>query len=120
MKGHLDIKRTNIVGKTQSKDAYNGATVSPQQPHLKQLPTPHAKKVSIAPKINEGTGGQADGAKRIINGEAKPAGRNAASGKSTFRAPRSEGMGSVTDAGYTRLDMGQGAKGNGKGNGIVR
>ena len=119
MKGHLDIKRSSIVGQTQSKAGYGGDFINKGNPRI-SVPPPHAKKVSIAPKINEGTGGQADGAKRVINGEAKPAGRNAASGKSTFRAPRNDSAGSVTDRGYTPISMSEGAKGNGKGNGIVR
>ena len=56
-------------------------------------PKPH-----MAPKINAGTGGQSDGAKRVINSEAKPSNK-----KNTFRAPRSSGGGSVTDLGYTKL-----------------
>jgi len=115
MKGHLDIKRTNITGQTQSKSAYRGDKVNPNNPTI-TIPTPHAKKVSIAPGINKGATGP-DGGKRIIQNEAKPAGRDAAIGKSTFKAPRSSGGGSVTDTGYTRLTMDMGAKGNGRGNG---
>lgn len=60
-----------------------------------------APKVHMTPKINEGTGGQADGAKRVINGEAKPAGRNSTS--STYTAPRSEGSKDPMERGYTKL-----------------
>ena len=56
-------------------------------------------KVHMTPKINEGTGGQADGAKRIINTETK-AGK---SSTTTYTAPRSSGGGSATDLGYTKL-----------------
>jgi hypothetical protein len=57
-----------------------------------------APKVHMAPKINAGTDGQKDGAKRVINSEASPSNK-----KNTFRAPRGSGGGSVTDLGYTRL-----------------
>ena len=58
-----------------------------------------APKVHQTPKINEGTGGQPDGAKRVINTETK-AGK---SGTNTYTAPRSSGGGSATDLGYTKL-----------------
>lgn len=62
-------------------------------------------KVHMTPKINEGTGGQPDGAKRVINTENKTAGRNAAVGKSTYKAPRNDSIGSPVDSGYTRIKM---------------
>lgn len=62
-----------------------------------------APKVHMTPKINEGTGGQPDGAKRIINTEGHPQGRNSAIGKSTYKAPRSDAGSSPTDLGYTKL-----------------
>jgi len=75
------------------------STANPQPPSLQEA-KPRAKGVPMAPKINAGTDGKADGAKRIINTEAKPAGRNSTS--STFRAPRSEGSGSDLERGYTK------------------
>lgn len=77
------------------------STVNPTPPVLKEG-TERAKNVPMAPKINEGATGKTGG-RRIINSEGSPAGRNAASAKSTFRAPRSESGGSVTDIGYTKL-----------------
>lgn len=115
MKGHLDIKRSPMAAKVQSNKAFDGNTVNPGQPHVKH-PTPHAKTVSIAPAINKGLGGP-DGGKRIIQDEGKPAGRDAAIGKSTYRAPRNDSVGDPTTAGYTRINMDMGAKGNGRGNG---
>ena len=115
MKGHLDIKRSPMAGAVQSKKAFDGATIAPHQPRVMEA-KPAAKRVKIAPGINKGATGP-DGGKRIIQNEAKPAGRDAAIGKSTFRAPRNESRGDVTDAGYTRLTMDMGAKGNGRGNG---
>ena len=116
MKGHLDIKRSPMAGAVQSRKAYDGKTINPVQPRVIEA-TPARKAVKIAPGINKGTDGQPDGAKRVINNEAKPAGRDAAIGKSTFKAPRNESRGSVTDCGYTPISMGEGAKGNGRGNG---
>jgi len=87
---------------TQTDKAYTGNDASPAQPHVMEA-SPSRKAVKMAPKINAGTGGQPDGAKRVINTEGKPAGRDAAIGKSTYRAPRSSGGGSVTDLGYTKL-----------------
>ena len=113
MKGHLDIKRAPL--KVQGKANYDGATVNPKEPAI-QAPPPRGKSVPIAPAINKGATGP-DGGKRIIQNEAKPAGRDAAIGKSTFRAPRNESRGSVTDCGYTPISMSEGAKGNGRGNG---
>ena len=114
MKGQLDIKRAPL--KVQGKANFDGATGAPHQPRVMEA-KPRGKNVSIAPGINKGLDGKADGAKRILNNEAKPAGRSAAIGKSTFRAPRNESRGSVTDCGYTPISMGEGAKGNGRGNG---
>jgi hypothetical protein len=63
---------------------------------------PQKHGVPMAPKINEGAIGP-DGQKRIIQSEGRPAGRDAAVGKSTFRAPRKDS--SSHDpllAGYTK------------------
>lgn len=55
--------------------------------------------VHMAPKINAGTGGSPDGAKRVINTEAHP--KNT---MSTFKAPRSSGGSSnPIESGYTKL-----------------
>jgi hypothetical protein len=62
---------------------------------------PRGKSVPMAPKINEGTNGQADGAKRVISTEAKPAGRN--STQSTYRAPRGSESSNPVECGYTKL-----------------
>ena len=71
--------------------------VNPNPPNVSEAknttPKPH-----MTPKINAGTGGQSDGAKRIINTEAHPHNK-----KNSFTAPRSSGGGSVTDLGYTKL-----------------
>lgn len=75
------------------------STANPQPPMLAEA-KPRGKSVPMAPKINAGTGGSPDGAKRIINTEAHPAGRNSSS--STFRAPRVEGSGSDLERGYTK------------------
>ena len=61
--------------------------------------SPTKPKVHQAPKINEGTGGQPDGAKRIINTETK-AGK---SSTSTYTAPRKDSGGGPMDLGYTKL-----------------
>ncbi len=114
MKGQMNIKRAPL--KVQGNKNFDGATTAPHQPRVKEI-NPRGKSVPIAPKINEGTAGKMAGDKRIINTEGRPAGRNAAIGKSTFRAPRNESRGSVTDCGYTPISMGEGAKGNGRGNG---
>jgi hypothetical protein len=74
------------------------STTNPEMPTLNMAPKGKVKGVPMATKINAGTGGSADGAKRIINTEAKPNNK-----KNTFRAPRSSGGGSVTDLGYTKL-----------------
>lgn len=78
------------------------STANPQPPLLAEA-KPRGKSVPMAPKINEGTGGKADGAKRIINTEAKPAGRDSASHKSTFKAPLKDNGSNPSDLGYTKL-----------------
>ena len=100
MKGQMKIKSAPL--KVQGKKNFDGATVAPHQPRVMEG-QPRGKSVPMAPKINAGTGGHPDGAKRVIQNEGKPAGRNAAIGKSTFRAPRKDGGGSVTDNGYTKV-----------------
>lgn len=114
MKGQMSVKTAPL--KVQGKKNYDGATVQPHRPRQVEA-SPARKAVKIAPAINEGTGGKPAGDRRIINTEASPAGRDAAIGKSTFRAPRNDSRGDVTDAGYTRISMGEGNKGNGRGNG---
>ena len=87
---------------TRSDTAYAGDYVNKGNPRVKEA-NPAREAVKMAPKINEGTGGQPDGAKRVINTEGKPAGKTAYMRKSTFNAPRSSGGGSATDLGYTKL-----------------
>jgi len=112
MKGQMNVKTAPL--KVQGNKNFDGATAAPHQPRVKEM-DPRSKGVPMAPKINEGTGGKPDGAKRIINTEDKPAGRNAAIGKSTFRAPRNDSRGSATECGYTPLPMGN-TKTTGNGN----
>jgi hypothetical protein len=114
MKGQLNIKRSPL--KVQNDKSFSGSNVNPSRPNVVEA-SPARKAVKIAPGINEGTSGKPDGAKRIIQNEAKPAGRNAAIGKSTFRAPRNDSVGGPTESGYTKISMGAGSKGNGRGNG---
>lgn len=114
MKGQMNIKTAPL--KVQAAKNFHGSTVNPKQPSVSEL-SPRGKSVPIAPKINEGTGGKPAGDKRIINTEDKPAGRDAAIGKSTFRAPRKDVGNDPTANGYTRIGMDMGAKGNGRGNG---
>lgn len=116
MKGQINVKKTPISKAVQNNTAYEGKYVNPVQPHVMEA-KPRGKSVPIAPGINKGTGSNPSGEKRVINTEGQPAGRNAASGKSTFRAPRNESRGSVTDCGYTPIGMSMGGKGNGRGNG---
>ena len=110
MKGQMSVKTAPL--KVQSKAAYSGAMTNKVIEPTIKVPPPRGKSVAIAPALNADAGG-----KRVLVNEGKPAGRNAASAKSTFRAPRNESRGSVTDCGYTPIGMGAGAKGNGRGNG---
>lgn len=114
MKGSMQIKTAPL--KAQGQKNFDGASVNPHRPRQVEA-SPAKKAVKIAPGINEGTGGKAHGEKRIIRNEAKPAGRDAAIGKSTFRAPRNDSTGGPTENGYTRISMSEGSKGNGRGNG---
>lgn len=75
------------------------STANPEAPSLKEA-SPRAKGVPMAPKVNEGTDGKASGAKRIIQTEIKPAGRNSTS--STFTAPRSGESHDPLQCGYTK------------------
>lgn len=87
---------------TQSDTAYAGDFVNKGNPRVKEA-QPHPKKVSHPPAINAGTGGQPDGAKRVINTEKSPAGKKSYMGKSTFSAPRSGGSSDPYVNGYTKL-----------------
>lgn len=71
------------------------STVNPQPPLLIDA-KPRGKSVPMAPKINaEGN------AKRVIDAEASPAGRNSSS--STFNAPRKDNGSNPVELGYTKL-----------------
>ena len=100
MKGQINIKTAPL--KVQGAKNFNGSTTAPHEPMVKEA-NPRWKSVPMAPKINQGTGGKMAGDKRIINTEDKPAGRNAAVGKSTFRAPRKEGGNNPNETGYTKV-----------------
>ena len=83
-----------------TKGPLKKSTTNPIAPIVTEA-SPRGKSVPMAPKINAGTGSQADGAKRVIQGEAKPAGRNSSS--STFSAPRKDGGTTPAECGYTKL-----------------
>lgn len=95
MKGQMNVKKSALG--VQTKTAFNGDTVNKGNPRVMEA-SPRGKSVPMAPKINAGTGGQADGAKRVIQSEAKP-GKTS----STYRAPRSGGSSNPVETGYTKL-----------------
>lgn len=68
------------------------SAVNRTPPNVKEA-SPAGKAVKMAPKINAEAGG-----KRVILTEASPNKRT-----STFRAPRSNGGGSLAEMGYTKL-----------------
>ena len=100
MKGQMNVKKSALG--VQTKTAFNGDTVNRGNPRVMEA-SPRGKSVPMAPKINAGTGGQAGGAKRVIQSEASPAGKKAYMHKSTFSAPRSDGSSNPVETGYTKL-----------------
>lgn len=73
---------------------------NPNPPNVAEGKNHYAKGVPMAPKINEGTDGQPDGAKRVINTEVKARGRD--STRSTYTAPRKGDSHDPMECGYTR------------------
>ena len=92
------LNRQNERGAGVKNNPLKKSMANPNPPNVAEA-KPASKGVKMAPKINEGTGGQPDGAKRIIQNEASPSKTS-----STYRAPRSNSGGSDPyETGYSKL-----------------
>lgn len=98
---HHGDNKQNERGSGVTNHPLKKSTVNPVQPNVAEGKAHAASAPKIAPQATEKKGGS-EGRHTVIQTEKKPAGRDAAIGKSTFQAPRKDGGNDPLERGFTK------------------